>query len=262
MVSIITPTYNCGRFIAETIRSVQAQTYQDWEMIIVDDCSTDNTASVVMPFVENDQRIRYIVNERNLGAALTRNRALREAQGEYIAFLDSDDLWLPEKLEHQLAFMERNDYAFTYHEYDEIDEQSQPLGVKVSGPRHVTRCGMFNYCWPGCLTVMYRASVVGMLQIPDIRKNNDYSMWLQAIKKTDCYLMPEMMARYRKRTGSISNSGYVHLVKWHYRMFRQVEHQSPVLSTLNTVRNLFFGCIKKLFYVKKIKQIYGFEMDF
>ena len=108
LVSIITPTWACADFIAETIRSIQAQSYQNWELLIQDDCSKDNTLEVVKPFMETDERIKYECNPQNSGAAITRNNALRRAKGRWIAFLDSDDLWLPEKLEHQLKFMVEN----------------------------------------------------------------------------------------------------------------------------------------------------------
>ena len=124
-VSIITPTYNCAKFIVQTIESVQAQTFTDWEMIISDDCSTDDTLKVIEPYLNSDARIKYICNDKNSGAAITRNNALRVAQGRWIAFLDSDDLWMPAKLEQQIAFMESNGYAFSYTDYVEIDESSK-----------------------------------------------------------------------------------------------------------------------------------------
>ncbi len=250
LVSIITPTWNCGKFIEETIRSVQAQTYTNWELIISDDCSTDNTKEVITPYLEQDRRIRYICNDKNCGAAITRNNALREAKGRWIAFLDSDDLWTPDKLEKQIRFMEDNNYHCSYTNYCEIDEKSQEIGVWVTGPKHITKCGMYNYCWPGCLTVMYDTNVVGLIQITDIKKNNDYAMWLKVIKKTDCYLLDENLAKYRKRTGSISNHGYMSLIKWHYKLFHDAEEMNPILSGINTLRNLFFGVAKKCFYVK------------
>ena len=132
LVSVIMPTYNCGGFIAESIRSVQAQTYQNWEVIIVDDCSKDGTFAVVEPLMRDDKRIKYFSNSYNSGAAVTRNAALRQANGRWIAFLDSDDLWKPEKLEHQLLFMVENNSHFSYHEYDEIDEDGKLNGVSVS----------------------------------------------------------------------------------------------------------------------------------
>ena len=154
-VSIVMPSYNTGRFISETIESILAQSYSDWELIIVDDCSKDNTDDVVTQYLV-DARIRYIKNETNSGAAVSRNRALREAKGKWIAFLDSDDLWEPDKLEKQIAFMENNGYHFSYTNYVEIDEESIPNGKCVTGPKRITKHGMYNYCWMGCLTVFKR----------------------------------------------------------------------------------------------------------
>ena len=249
LVSIIMPSYNTAQYIADSIRSVQAQTYKNWELLIVDDCSSDNSDDVVAPFL-SDARIRYLKNEVNSGAAVSRNYALREAKVRWIAFLDSDDLWHPEKLERQILFMEKENCHFSYTYYQEIDEASQPLGVTVQGPRHITKAGMLRFCWPGCLTVMYDAQEIGLLQIPDIRKNNDYAMWLQVISKADCYLLPEILASYRRRRGSISNQSYIKLIKWHYRLFRQVRKESASLSIVHTAGNLVFGVYKKIRYVK------------
>ena len=250
LVSIIMPSYNTGRFIQETIRSVLAQTYPHWELIIVDDCSTDNTDELVRPFLA-DNRIRYIKNEKNSGAAVSRNRALQEAKGKWIAFLDSDDLWMPEKLVQQITFMEQNGCHFSYTNYCEIDEGSQPLGRTVTGPKRITKTGMYNYCWPGCLTVMYDAEQIGLIQISDIKKNNDYAMWLKVCKKADCLLLDETLAQYRKRTGSISNHSYTKLIKWHYKLFRDAEGMNPVASAVYTVRNLTFGVYKKMRYIHR-----------
>lgn len=183
LVSIITPTWACAEFIGETIKSIQAQTYQNWELLIQDDCSTDNTDKVVELYACEDARIKYARNEKNSGAAITRNNALRRAKGRWIAFLDSDDLWLPEKLEHQLRFMVKNTYAFTYHEYMEISEDGKELGVFVSGKKKVSEFDMYTCCWPGCLAVMYDAEKIGLIQVKDIRKNNDTAMWLKVVKK-------------------------------------------------------------------------------
>lgn len=249
LVSIIMPSYNTAKFISETIESVLAQTYPNWELIIVDDCSTDDTDAVVCPYLVDD-RIRYIKNEKNSGAAVSRNRALREAKGKWVAFLDSDDLWVPEKLEKQISFMKKNDYHFSYTNYIEIDETTNPNGRSVTGPKKVTRHGMYNYCWMGCLTVMYDAETIGLIQIADIKKNNDYAMWLKACKKADCYLLDEVLAKYRKRSGSISNHGYTKLIKWHYKLYREAEKRSSLVSVALTLRNLFWGVLKKIRYVK------------
>lgn len=251
LVSIIMPSYNTGKFIQETINSVINQTYSNWELIIVDDCSTDNTDEIVKNI--NDSRIIYLKNEKNSGAAVSRNKALREAKGRWIAFLDSDDLWVPQKLEKQIKFMKENNYYFSYTNYIEIDENSNPNGRKVTGPKKITKTGMFNYCWPGCLTVMYDANKIGLIQIEDIKKNNDYAMWLKVCKKADCYLISEDLAMYRKRNGSISNHSYTALIKWHYILYRKAEHQNFICSLFNTCRNMVFGVYKKKRYVSKRK---------
>lgn len=249
LVSIIMPSYNTARFIKETVESVLAQSYTNWELLIVDDCSTDNTDDVVAQFL-GDSRIKYIKNSKNSGAAVSRNRALREAKGKWIAFLDSDDLWEPHKLKNQIAFMKNNGYHFSYTNYIEIDEDSKPNGKTVSGPKCISKSGMHNYCWPGCLTVMYDAEEIGLIQIEDIRKNNDYAMWLKVCRKAKCCLLDETLAKYRKRSGSISNHGYTKLIKWHYKLFRDAEKKNPVSSAVLMVRNLFFGAVKKIIYVK------------
>ena len=249
LVSIIMPSYNTGRFISETIESVLAQSYSNWELIIVDDCSTDNTDEVIEDYISDD-RIKYIKNDRNRGAAISRNRALREAKGKWIAFLDSDDLWESQKLEKQITFMENYKYRFSYTNYIEIDEDSIFNGKCVTGPKRITKHGMYNYCWMGCLTVMYDAEAIGLVQIEDIKKNNDYAMWLKISKKANCYLLDETLARYRKRSGSISNHGYMKLIKWHYKLYREAEKKNPIFSVVLTVRNLFFGILKKIVYVK------------
>lgn len=216
----------------------------------MDDCSADNTDEIVSCYLK-DERIHYLKNDMNSGAAISRNKALKEAKGRYIAFLDSDDLWKPEKLEKQLKFMKDNNYSFSYTNYCEIDEESKPNGVNVTGPKHITKRGMYNYCWPGCLTVMYDASVVGLIQIKDIRKNNDYAMWLKVICKSDCYLFNENLAMYRKRNGSISNHSYINLIKWHFKLFYVVCDENYFTSIINTIRNLVFGMLKKSFFLTK-----------
>ena len=250
LVSIIMPSYNTASFIKETIQSVLDQTYTNWELIIVDDCSTDHTDEVLESI--KDSRIRYFKNDKNSGAAASRNKALREARGQWIAYLDSDDLWLPQKLENQIAFMQKNGYAFSYTNYEEIDVDGNKTGVKVTGPKKITKTGMFNYCWPGCLTVMYDASKVGLIQIEDIKKNNDYAMWLKVCRKADCYLLDEYLGLYRKgRAGSISTHSIKTMIGWHYKLYHEAERMGSVMSVFNTGRNMIFGLYKKKRYVKR-----------
>ena len=251
LVSIIMPSYNTAEYIAASIQSVLSQTYKNWELIIVDDCSADTTDDAVKPFL-SDERIKYLKNEKNSGAAVSRNRALREAAGKWIAFLDSDDLWMPDKLIKQIGFMNEHGYRFSYTDYSEIGADGKVNGVKVTGPKRISKCGMFNYCWPGCLTVMYDAQAVGLIQIADIRKNNDYAMWLKVCRKADCYLLDEDLALYRRgRVGSISTHGIKKLIGWHYKLHKEAEGQNSLVALFNTGRNLVFGFYKKKRYVTK-----------
>lgn len=251
LVSIVTPTWNCASFIEETIKSVLLQNYQNWELIISDDCSTDNTYKVVEPYLVMDSRIKYICNDHNSGAAITRNNALRIAKGRWIAFLDSDDLWLPEKLEHQIRFMEENNYAFSYHEYTEMSEEGKDLGVYVSGKKRVSKFDMFACCWPGCLSVMYDAEKIGLIQINDIKKNNDTAMWLKVVRKAPCYLLKENLARYRRRKVSITPKPLWKRIWAHYPLFHIAEEMNPVRATFWTLMNVAGNAYKKMFFVKK-----------
>lgn len=254
LVSIIMPSYNCGRFIEETLRSVQAQTYQNWELLFFDDCSNDDSLKKMRELQIKDKRIKVFRNKANSGAAVTRNNALREAKGRWIAFLDSDDLWEPTKLEKQVRFMEENSYVFSYTEYQEMDADGNLTGVFISGPNHIAKRGMYNFCWPGCLTVMYDATKVGLIQIEDIKKNNDYAMWLKVCKKADCYLLPEVLAKYRRgRAGSVSTHGITTMIGWHYKLWHEAEGKNPVVALWYTGINLAYGFYKKLKYVKHIQ---------
>lgn len=252
LVSIITPTWICASYIGAAIRSIQAQTYQNWELIISDDCSMDDTKEVLAPFLQSDSRIKYICNNENSGAAIARNNALRIAKGRWIAFLDSDDLWLPEKLEKQLKFMVDNGYSFTYHEYTEIDEAGNDLGVYVSGKKRVGVFDMYACCWPGCLTVMYDAEKIGLVQINSIRRNNDTAMWLKVIHKADCYLLKENLAKYRRRKQSVTPKSLPRKIWAHYPLFRVAEEMNPIHAAFWTLMNVFGNGCKKLFYTRRV----------
>ena len=254
IVSIVMPMYNCAEFVAQSIESVQAQTYPYWELLVVDDLSTDNSVAIVEEYAKKDSRIRLLQNPKNSGAALSRNYAIREATGRWVAFLDSDDLWLPEKLAKQVPFMANNGYHFSYTQYREMDDNGVHTGVMLTGPKKVTKAMMFAYNYIGCLTVMYEREFVGLVQIPDLKKRNDYALWLKVIKHCTCYLLPELLAEYRVRSsGSVTNrkAGVLAIIKHYYIMYRESEGMGPVRAFLQTGINLFFGALKKLFYRKK-----------
>ena len=251
LVSIIMPMYNCAQYIADSIESVQAQTYTDWELLIVDDVSTDGCRRIVEEYAATDHRIRLLQNIKNSGAAISRNYALREAKGKWIAFLDSDDQWVPEKLSKQLDFMTSNGYSFTCTDYRiQFNGVWQPY--IITGPKVVGKWKMYNYCYFSTITVMYDRDVVGLIQIPDIKKANDYAMWLRVVEKAKCYRLPECLSYYIKHEGSLASGSKLKLIKRHYILFRVGMGKNVPVSLILTVNNLFWGVLKKLFYRKKI----------
>ena len=252
LVSIIMPSWNTGRFIRESIQCVMEQTYRNWELLIVDDCSSDDTDVVVGAFL-SDERIKYFKSQQCCGAALARNRALREARGEWIAFLDSDDLWMPEKLDKQLRFMKEHHYVLSYTEYEKIDEESRPLNIHVSGPDVVNKRKMYRYDYIGHLTMMYNAEHFGLIQIKDIKKNNDYAIRLQLFKKpgTQAHLLKENLARYRIRKKSISHDKLSKKLRSHYDLFHVCDEKSATAALWYACWNMWFGMIKKYRYEKK-----------
>lgn len=257
LVSVIMPNYNGARFIAETIGSVIAQTYTDWELLIVDDCSDDDSVKIVNGLAEKDPRVKLFVNEKNCGAAEARNVALRAASGKWIAFLDADDVWLPEKLQKQLDFLHENGGNFCYTSYTQIDENSSPLGIRVTGPGNLTKRKMYRCCYPGCLTVMYDAEITGLLQIPPEIGNgeNDYALWLKAVRCAPCLYLGEDLSLYRVRASSLSHgNGKWKLIKNHYKMYRLSEKKTVFVAIWRTAVNVFFTFFKKMRYFRKIKR--------
>lgn len=250
LVSIIMPSYNTANYIGKSIESVLKQTYNNWELIIVDDSSNDNVDEVISKYIK-DNRIKFFKNKTNNGAAFSRNYALKMAKGRWIAFLDSDDLWTSDKLEKQIKFMKANNYKFTYTNYRTIDENSKDLNTVVSGPRKINKTKMYNYCYPGCLTVMYDSKGIGLVQIKNIKKNNDYAMWLQISKKADCYLLPECLAKYRIRKESISHDALMKKIKSHYDLFKICDNRAPIIAFWFASWNMFYGILKKIYYVRK-----------
>lgn len=243
LVSIITPTYNCGKFIEETIESVLKQSYENWEMIIVDDCSTDNTKEVVEQYTKIDSRIKYYILDKNSGAAVTRTKAMELANGNYIAFLDSDDLWMEDKLMRQLDFMKKNDYAFTCTAYEQIDELGNSLNKVIKTKDKTNYNGILLSCPVGNSTVMYNVDKLGKFEVPNIRKRNDDALWLQILKKEKyIYGMPDILMKYRIRSNSIS-SNKLQLVKYHWKLYREIEHLSVLRSTFHIC---YWGVLKTL----------------
>lgn len=246
LVSIITPTYNCGKYIGETIESVINQTYTNWEMIIVDDCSKDNTKETVEEYSKKDSRIKYYCLEENPGAAVARTRAMQLAEGQYMAFLDSDDIWLSNKLECQIRFMKQEKHAFSCTAYEQIDEEGNSLGRIIKTVSRVDYNRLLLDCPVGNSTVMYDASVMGKFEVPNIRKRNDDALWLQMLKKEQyIWGMPDVLMRYRIRKNSISGNK-LKVIKYHWILYREIEH----LSVLRSVFHICWWCFLKVFRIK------------
>ncbi len=246
LVSIITPTYNCAKFIGETIDSVQAQTYQNWEMIIVDDCSTDNTKEIVENYSKDDTRIKYHCLTTQSGAAVARTIAMKLANGEYMAFLDSDDLWIKDKLEKQLIFMKHHDVAFTCTSYEQMDEEGKRLNRIIESVPKVNYNRVLLDCPVGNSTVMYNVRKMGKFEVPNIRKRNDDALWLQMLKKEKyIYGMKGVLMQYRIRENSIS-SNKLKLIKYHWILYRDIEH----LSVFRSMFHIGYWCAIKIFNIK------------
>ena len=246
LVSVITPTYNCGKFIGATIASVQNQDYNNWKMIIVDDCSQDETKNIVTEIAAKDDRIKYFCLEKNSGAAVARTKAMQLANGEYIAFLDSDDLWVPNKLTSQLAFMKDNGYAFTCTAYEQIDENGELLGKVIKTISKTDYNRLLLDCPVGNSTVVYSVKQMGKFEVPNIRKRNDDALWLKMLKKEQyIYGMQDVLMQYRIRSGSISNNK-LKVIKYHWILYREIEH----LGVLRSLFHIGYWCVIKALKVK------------
>lgn len=223
LVSVIMPSYNSKDYISFSIESVLKQTYPNWELIIVDDCSTDGTPDMLAEWAKADERIHVINRKENGGAAMARNTALDYSSGRYIAFLDSDDKWKPNKLELQLRFMEENNYAFTFTSYEYITKDGEQLEKQVHAPRIISYQDMLKNTIVGCLTVIVDRNIIGSFHMPNIRTRQDLATWLSILKKGhNAYGMKEILAEYRIGNDSISNNKWKSAQKTWF-VYREIE---------------------------------------
>lgn len=251
LVSIIMLSHEGGKYVRETIESVLAQTYQNWEIVFMDDASKDDTILQMMDMMD-DKRIHVSKNVKSKGSAASMNSALRDARGRWIAFLNVGDLWEPTKLEKQVAFMEQNDYAFTYTKYKYINKDSKDRGDMMGGLEIVTHKDLLNCCWMGYLTVMYDAEKLGRFRVRNIEKHNDYALWMDVSEKADCYLLEECLASLRVNHRLLSPLPMFDKVRWRYEVFHTVEDLNPVVSAWLTIRNMVGGFMKKVKYVERV----------
>lgn len=222
-VSVIMPSYNSEQFLPATIDSVINQTFKAWELIIIDDCSPDNSNKIIEDYMQRSEKIKLISLESNCGPAIARNRGIQEAKGRYIAFLDSDDLWHPDKLLKQLSFMKEQDVSLSFTRYDRIDEQSGMVIDQLHVPFRVDYHELLKQNIIGCLTAVYDTQKLGKVYMPDILKRQDFALWLTILKKIPyAYGLDEPLAYYRVRTASVS-SNKILASKYNWKLYREVE---------------------------------------
>lgn len=252
LISIITPIYNCEKFIEETIKCVKNQTYTNWELLAVDDCSPDNSSDIIKKYAKKDKRIKYIKLKENSGAAIARNKALEESKGRFIAYLDADDLWKPEKLEKQVNFMLDNNYAFTCTDYEKIDENGNSLNKIIKIPEKVNYNLFLRNTIIQTVGVMVDTKITGkdIIVMPNIRRRQDAATWCQLLKNGfDCYEVPENLSYYRVVSNSLSSNKFK-AVKMNWYWYRKIE-KLPLWKTCYCFVGYAFNAVKKRIYIKK-----------
>lgn len=221
-VSVIMPAYNGSEFIGDAIDSVISQTYSFWELLIVDDASTDNTPEIIKNYSSSDNRIQLLQNSKNYGTQHARNRAIEEASGRFIAFLDADDLWLPEKLEIQLKTLRNNNLAGCFSSYDLIDEKGEAIGKQIRALPELSYSKLLKANYVGNLTGIYNAEKIGKVFCPDIAKRQDWALWLEVIRRGGPLKgIQKSLAKYRIRKGSISNNK-MEMLRYNFNIYHKV----------------------------------------
>lgn len=235
LVSIVVPVYNAEKFLADTIGSVQTQTYDNWELLLVDDCSSDKSVGIIEKYQKDDKRIKLISMKHNSGAALSRNAGIDKATGQYLAFLDADDLWAKNKLETQIAFMQKNDYAFTYTDYEFADESGISTGKRVVVPSSITyRKALKNHIiWTSTVIVDLMKVSKDIASMPDVRRGQDAATWWKILRHVgSAYGINEVLSFYRRTTASLS-ANKLKAMKRTWYLFTKVEKLGLVKSAYN-----------------------------
>lgn len=246
LISIITPSYNSSCWIKKTYLSIKAQSYQNWEWLITDDCSLDKTTEILKELSNKDSRIRIFKNKVNSGAAVSRNNSLSHAKGEFIAFIDSDDLWLPLKLETQIKFMEGKKVDFSFTAYELINENDKLLNRRVDthNIEYVTYDDMLRKkSTLGCSTIMLRVNAFDDITMPLIRTGQDYGLWLKLLKSgSKAYKINDILTQYRISSNSISRNKFKKAMR-QWEIYRKIEK----LSLLTSIECFSFYAYRAVF---------------
>ena len=244
LVSIITPTYNSAKFIAETIQSVQNQTYQNWEMIIVDDGSSDETESVVLSILQNDNRIQFHKLSQNSGPAVARNTGIEKASGDYMTFIDADDIWFPTFIENNIKTIQENGIPFVFSSYRRANEQLEFVYSDFIVPSKVTYTDILKSNSISCLTAFLDIKKLGKKYMPLIRKRQDMGLWLNYLKVIPFALgIQETQAIYRIRENSLSRKKS-DLIKYQWQFYRNVEKLNIFQSVYYMLHWMYRGFMK------------------
>ena len=244
-VSIIIPVYNAEKFIGKTIESVLNQTYKNWEMLIFNDKSKDNSLKIIKKYSEKDERIKVVDSKENVGVVTARNKLIEIATGEFIAFLDADDYWKQNKLEKQIKFMRKNNALISCTEYTRVTEDEKEINDIII-KEIITYEDMLKNNYLGCLTVVYNANKLGKRYFKERKKNEDYVLWLEIVKETKIIFgLKENLAFYRVLNNSRS-SNKIKVAKDRWEVYRKIER----LSLLKSIYYFLQYVIRAL---KKIK---------
>ncbi|CAM2856054.1 glycosyltransferase family 2 protein [Flavobacterium frigoris] len=255
LVSIIIPTFNSEKFVVETIQSVQNQTYPNWEIILVDDCSSDRTVSLILEMAKTDNRIHFFQLNKNSGTGVARNLGVSNANGSYISFLDADDLWKPEKLQKQINLLKTNKIPFTFSFYDCIDEEGKSLNKRVESPLNLSYRQLFFCNYVGNLTGIYDVDYFGKITISSIRKRQDWMLWLTILKKIKVAKpVPESLAYYRVRNDSLSTSK-LDLIQYNFAVYTKFHGLNFAVAVVCMTLFLVVQLFIKPGYIKIIKPL-------
>lgn len=244
LVSVITPCHNMEKYVAATVLSVRNQTYSHWEMLIVCDASTDGTVDILKSLAAQDERLKITIITTHSGIAEARNQAIKQAQGHYLAFLDADDLWYPEKLEQQLQFMQNKNIGFSFSSYDLIDETGQHLDKTVEAAKDMSYDDYLRNTIIGCSTVMVDTDIVGPVTVPQFRTSEDTATWLDILKKGHvAHAITQPLVSYRiRRKSASSNKLKASYDLW--TVYRRHE-KIPFFKALHYFCSYAFNAIKK-----------------
>tara|TARA_B100000787_G_scaffold166856_1_gene152692 strand:+ start:39 stop:785 length:747 start_codon:yes stop_codon:yes gene_type:complete len=245
LVSIIVPSFNSESFIMDTISSIQNQSYENWELLVTDDCSSDNTVGIIKKYMKKDARIKLFQFKENQGAGVARNNSIKMSIGRYIAFCDSDDQWKSEKLKVQIAFMLENNLALSYTNYDVIDEMGNYKGL-VKSPIKATFKKLLNNNYIGCLTAIYDTKKIGKKYMPKMRKRQDWALWLSILKDIKYGMgINNSLAIYRDRSNSISSNKFK-LIKYNYILYHEELKFSKIKSFFYVINFMLHYAYKKI----------------